>query len=200
VLIQAVDFAASAWASCLLRRGEVAHQTCAYYHPTEREAVREIVKPFSDHPVEPDVLLIEDVPHQMRFDTVTKAVVRMQGRVIHRMDELRVVDKILFVPPALWQRGFTSLGYSDGKELWRARSEVYAAFAERHFGYEPPNLLELHKSEYEELHHEARAKLRAPLKKLMTDFVDAFLIAKFFELYYERNGTFDAPSAQRYTR
>lgn len=204
MLIQAVDFAASAWASCLVRGGEVVHETSAHYARTERLAVEALSLPWmsSERVVveEPAVMLLEDVPHQMRFDTITKAVVRMQGRVVQRMDELGQLDKILFVPPALWQRGFTKLGFPDGKELWKSRPERYAEFAKKWFDYEPPNLVELHKADYAELHGKERQDVRGRLKKLMGDYVDAYLIARWYELLVEQTGDTEPKSSQRYLR
>lgn len=195
-VFQTVDLAARFSACTVLGSGgELVTEWCSL-DMSEAQVVDNILSTFVTH--RPDVLVIEDIPHQMRFDTITKATARMQGRILDRVWYVagqRGLDKVLFIPPSLWQR---SWGKDSG--LWRAKPEVYAQFAKDTYGYEPPDLLELCRHRYEDLHHKERQDERNALKKLMTDYVDSYLIAQWARRTWAERGTVDVKSSQRYTR
>jgi hypothetical protein len=147
-----------------------------------------------DTAVDSDVaaIVIEDLPHRLPFASLVKTVCRMQGRIVQLADDNRVLDRIIFIPPALWQRTF------DG--VWRGK-EVGALAAANKLGYEPPDLLANDpRFELEGLHGKPRAKVRNAAKKSQSDYVDAFLISTWAQNTWAEQATLDVKSTQRYLR
>lgn len=117
-----------------------------------------------------DWLVVEDIPHNLgRFDSGMKHVCRIQGRIVHELDGMDLLDRLVFVPPATWQRHY------DG--VWRAGAKGARAAAKAR-GYTPPNIL----ADWELSLRlpptgPERQKVREQAKKIMSDYVDAYLIA-----------------------
>jgi hypothetical protein len=150
------------------------------WKPTEMEFVHQICSPFLVGTA-PEVMLIEDLPHGLKFAALVKRVCRIQGRIAEVMEQAGHRDKILFVPPALWQRFYKR----QPDEKW---PDAVTPIAERHF-YKPPNLVE----------EGMKAVERNTAKKVMTDYCAAFLIANWGLAQLETHGTFDIDGTQRYT-
>lgn len=125
-----------------------------------------------------EVTVVEDVPHALKFMANVKAVVRLQGRLAHAMDVRDRLDRLLFVPPSMWQRSFEG--------VWRGGPEGAAAAAFR-LGYEAPDL-------HSGLHKEDRKRGW----KSETDHVDAFLIATWAREVKRVQGTYDVTGTHRY--
>lgn len=153
------------------------------WKPTEIEFVHQICSPFMVPPLTkvPDVMLIEDLPHGLKFAALVKRVCRLQGRIVEVMEQAGHRDKILFVPPALWQRRYKRLA----DEKW---PDAVVPVAHRH-GYTPPDLVE----------EGMRAAERTIAKKVMTDYCAAYLIGFWGLDQLETHGTFDVEGTQRYT-
>jgi len=154
------------------------------WHPTEMEFVHQICSPFDpanyvDTP--PQVMLIEDLPHGLKFAALVKRVCRIQGRIAEVMEQYGQRDKILFVPPALWQRSYKRVA----DEKW---PDAVVPVAQRNF-YTPPNLVE----------EGMKAVERNLAKKVMTDYCAAYLIGIWGLDQLEKHGTFDVDGTQRYT-
>ncbi len=127
---------------------------------TEDEWINALVRPWSaDNP--PDALVVEDLPHGVPFMTNTKAVCRLQGRIIDRMHVLGGIDDLRFVAPAFWRRHFAMKNGSG------ADAVVTVAAAN---GYTPPDLT----------HRVARAGDSTIAKKVTTDYCAAFLLGSWF--------------------
>jgi hypothetical protein len=155
------------------------------WKPTEMEFVHQICSPFSGEPTlpskVPEVMLIEDLPHGLKFAALVKRVCRLQGRIVELMEQYGHRDKILFVPPALWQRYYKRVA----DEKW---PDAVVPVAERH-GYKPPNLVE----------EGMKAVERNTAKKVMTDYCASYLIGFWGLAQLETHGTFDIEGTQRYT-
>lgn len=117
---------------------------------------------------QPAQLLVEAVPQIMRFDTGVKTVLRNQGVLIFLAGRLGV--PLWFVPPALWQRGIG---------VWRKTPAQTAAVA-KELGYVAPDLLaDWQAKGLIPEHGEERQKVREMLKKVRTDYVDAWLMTRW---------------------
>lgn len=197
MLIEAVDLASVSWAACLGSREvdspRYFHEFCAADFDSEILAVQAITGRFDARISEaiPDILVIEDLPHGVLYGEHLKNTIRMQGRIIERMDQLQALDKILFLQPKAWQDAFG---------LFRKKEPDYLEFAIR-LGYRPPDLVSIHEAKFSGLKGAERAKVRAKLKKLTGDHVAAFLIYAWAQGKWKRDGTFDdIKTAQRYMR
>jgi hypothetical protein len=137
---------------------------------------------------DPDVIAVEDLPHSLKFASLVKSVCRLQGRLIAALEERGLADRVLFVPPACWQRHF------DG--VWRQGKDGSHAKAVE-LGYTPPPMLERYAEQLAALTGAPRSALRSKLVKALTDYEDAFLIARWALDVRRDKGTFDVPSTQR---
>lgn len=154
------------------------------WKPTEMEFVHDICNPFDPARFDssaPKVMLIEDLPHGLKFAALVKRVCRIQGRIAEVMEQFGQRDKILFVPPALWQRSYKRLP----DEKW---PDAVVPVAERRF-YQPPNKVE----------EGMKAAERTIARKVMTDYCAAYLIGMWGLDQLETHGTFDIDGTQRYT-
>lgn len=118
-------------------------------------------------------VIIEDVPYGIRGQGQVKSVLRLQGVLIKALSDADLLDRTLFVDPSRWQR----CPDPRFEGVWRGGKEG-AEVAALRFGYTPPDLLELHANEIPDKGPE-RTKARAALKKLATDYNDAFLIGQW---------------------
>jgi hypothetical protein len=117
-----------------------------------------------------DFLVIEDLPQShILFTGIVKSVCRTQGRIIHSLSSEELTRTFL-VPPAVWQRHYPGV----------FRGPLSAAKdTAQELGFTPPDLLQDKRGLYEDLKGLPRQKVRARLKKISTDYVDAFLIMKW---------------------
>jgi hypothetical protein len=159
----------SSWNSWKFTEMEFVHLICSPFDPMR----------FDSHP--PEVMLIEDLPHGLKFAALVKRVCRIQGRIVELMEQYGQRDKILFVPPALWQRSYKRVA----DEKW---PEAVVSVSHRH-GYTAPNLLE-EGMKYAE---------KTMAKKVMTDYCAAYLIGYWGLDQLDKHGTFDVDGTQRYT-
>lgn len=155
-MLVSLDLAAKFSALAHMEEGRVVYQSHSW-QKSEDEWIDEIVKPFYCLTIPPIGLFIEDIPHAVGFRKLVKHVCQLQGRIVQQMANVGAEDKIVFVPPQLWQMYFP--GVYRGKALGASK-------AAEALGYTPPQLL------IPGLH----GKDRADARKTMTDHVDAFLI------------------------
>lgn len=189
MLVLAVDLAASMSAWCAVEDGQVHHQGDSY-QMSESEVIDAILGCVGQF--DPDFVVVEDLPHRLPFAALVKTVCRMQGRLVHGLWEITALDRLLFVPPALWQRHFPG--------VWR-QGTAGAAKAAAGRGYVAPNLRDFDpRFSVEGLSGKERAAVRAADRKVRTDYVDAFLIATWALDVWEEMGTLDVPQTQRYER
>lgn len=128
----------------------------------------------------PEVMVVEDLPHGLKYSTLIKTVCRLQGRIVQAMHD--DYTDILFLAPREWRSHYLGLERGTGPEA------VVPVAAE--FGYTPPleNLL-------------TRAKGNGGKTKAMkvaTDYCAAYLIARWAIETKRKYGTFDVPGTSRY--
>lgn len=184
--IVAVDLAAKLSAVCILSpEGEVMDEFSSFQISTGEfilQLVHRSLASLDDLGEEAaiSVIAIEGIPHGMKFIGMVSKTLRLQGRILQALDRFSLMEKVLFVPPALWQRTFPG--------VWRQGPEAVIPAAKELLGYDPPD------TGWESLHHQARQDG----KKAMTDYCAARLIAEWCKNVYEETGTFDAKSTSRY--
>lgn len=184
-MIQAVDLASRYSAFCVIdAEGGVVCQVHSWKGPgsltPDGVFVEEILRPWKSGEV-PAVLGVEEIPHSLMATskTMVKRVARLQGRICEAMDRWGYLDRVLFVPPDVWQR---DMG------VWRQGPEAVVPRAREDFGYEPPD------TGWEKLHK----KDREVAKKARTDFSAAYLIARWLQRKQGELGSFDIPGTLRY--
>lgn len=166
----AVKFSALCWMS---PDGTVLHEDHSW-GKSEIEWIDSIVAPFYDVQPQglPIALFIEDIPHAVGFRKLVKHVCQIQGRIVQAMTNVGAEDKVVFVPPQLWQMHFPG--------VYRGKAEGALKAAES-LGYTPPQLLT----------PEIHGKDRMNARKTMTDYVDAFLIARWANYQLDKYETLD---------
>lgn len=165
-MIEAVDLAAKFSALCIIdRTGRILDQNHSWAK-SEEEWVDTIVAPFYDPLPQgmPDILIVEDLPHGVGYKKIVKQVCRLQGRICHAMEAAGVQDRLIFIPPQLWQ--LTYEGVARGAEKDRLTAAERAA---SEMDYVPPDLL----------HKDLHGADRVAARKTKTDYVAAYLIARW---------------------
>lgn len=189
MIVLAVDLAASMSAWCVMDDGQVCHQDDSFGR-SESEVISRLAQCAESFDVEH--IVVEDLPHRLPFASLVKAVCRMQGRFVHELSQRGLLDKLIFVPPALWQRYFPG--------VWRQGAAGAQAVAESK-GYQAPDLRANDpRFSVEGLSGKERASRRAADRKISTDYVDAFLIGMWATEVWDEHGTLDVPQTQRYIR
>ncbi len=165
-----VDLAANLSAALLLDvDGQVIDQWDSWGVPVW-EFCRETVHRASRHKA---ILMVEDLPYGLSRQAQIKPPIRAQGMMIAHAALQGIIPQTLFIAPATWQRDYPG--------VWKGGKEGAAAAAEL-LGYTPPDLLTQYVDTIPALgkeHAKERSKIRAQLKKLSTDYTDAYLIAEF---------------------
>lgn len=182
--VLAVDLAARYSAACLMSDDfKVLHQVDSW-GCTESVFVDEISRWWSyDRTPQPEVMVVEDLPHGLNYSTLIKTVCRLQGRIYHHMqDNYTAGDDILFLAPAEWRKTFEGMGRGTGPKIV---VEVAARY-----GYTPPADLM------------TRAKGnggKTVADKVATDYCSAYLIARWAVNTKKVHGTYDIVGTSRYT-
>lgn len=159
-MILAVDLASKFSAACLMSLDGSVTDEWHSWGLSEGNWVSSLVSQARSA----DIILIEDLPFSLRISKTVRDVYRLQGRIIENMDLFTYsTDKIVFIPPKLWQDYFKPDGMKSGDK--KAAKKI----AEEKYGYTAPQLL--HKG----LHGIDRTHAR----KSMEDHTDAFLIARY---------------------
>lgn len=116
-----------------------------------------------------DLVIVEDVPYGISNQSMVKPVLRLQGALLHAFSD--ILDTVVFVNPSTWQRKYPGVARGDKAD----REEAARSHAED-LGYAPPDLVQEH---IDGLPEGAKVlkKHTNPLKKAMTDYVDAFLMS-----------------------
>lgn len=181
--VLAVDLAAKHSAACVMTDDYNVLTQFDSFAITEDEFIDTLVSAlfydFDDGAA--DVMVIEDLPHGLNYSTITKAVCRLQGRIVqaayHREG---TSDDILFLAPATWRAHYPQATRGTGPKI------VVPIAAG--FGYTPPDIT-------------ARAKGKGGptrARKVETDYCSAYLIARWAIDTYEEHHTFDVPGTSRY--
>jgi hypothetical protein len=127
---------------------------------------------------DPEVVIIEDLPHGVQFMRLVKSVCRLQGRIEQSFLKVGARHKILWVPPTVWKQHYKLNGKDTAKLIEPKAQELY--------GYEPPiNHLVLH------------GKERTEAKKIRTDYAAAYLMGKWAQEMFDIHGTYDLINTAR---
>src|SRR3954471_14590137 len=64
----------------------------------------------------PDVMVVEDLPHGVRYSTLIKDVLRLQGRIVEAMEHTAHGSRadIVFVAPRAWRAHYPGLERGTG--------------------------------------------------------------------------------------
>lgn len=169
-----MDLAAKFSALCVMRLDGTVVEEDHSWGKSEQEWIDSIVSRFYDPLGEecPLALIVEDIPHAVGFRKLVKHVCQLQGRIIQAMANVGAEDRVVFIPPQLWQMHFP--GVYRGKALGALK-------AAESLGYTPPQLLT----------PETHGKARMDARKTMTDHVDSFLIGRWTVDQFEKYETLD---------
>lgn len=150
------------------------------WQSTETEFIDVITAPFRSDHARPWVMVVEDLPHGVKYHTNTKTVCRLQGRIIERMDRYGVAQRLLFVPPIEWRKTYEGLERGTGPD---AVVPVAAAH-----GYTPPDLTARIRNRGD----------RARIKKVATDYCASYLIGLWALNNMTAHGTFYVNGIESY--
>lgn len=180
ITVVGVDLAAKYSAVCWMGHlGSVIEQWDTWGR-TEQAFINLLVAPFRHCPVPPAVLAIEDLPHRLPFASLVKNVCRLQGRIVQAMDDIGMLERVLFVPPAEWRKTFPGLERGTGPD-------AVIPVASRQ-GYTPPDLSDRIR----------RSGHITIARKVASDYCAAFLIARWALSTWDENATFDVLGTSRY--
>ena len=179
--VLAVDLAAKYSAACLMDDDYEVIEQFDSWQQTEDAFVCHLTAGWTVVNT-PDVMIVEDLPHGLRYTTLVKAVCRLQGRIVQSMQECTDGDweEILFVAPATWRAHYPEAKRGTGPDI------VVPIAAQ--FGYTAPDLLARAKG--------SGGKTRAD--KVATDYCSAYLIARWAIDTKRQFGTYDVPGTSRY--
>lgn len=170
-MILTLDLAAKYSAGVVLDlSGQVKYQFDSFQKSASALAdeVVEVAEEFSV-----SVAVVEDVPYGIRSQAQVKPVLRVQGMLMKAFIDEDILDKLRFLSPSVWQRSVDP----RFEGVWKGGASGARAAAER-FGYSPPVL----KDQYAGLIPESgkeRTQSLATLRKLQSDYDDAFLIGQW---------------------
>jgi hypothetical protein len=116
-------------------------------------------------------VVIEDVPYGIKSQFMVKPVLRAQGVLMDELNRVDMLERSFFLPPAEWQRFFGIFKGGPKAAEEKARELGYTS------AYRPDLLIDYAGDIPEK--GPARSKVRAQLKKAMTDYDDAFLIGQW---------------------
>lgn len=184
-MLLAVDLAAKMSAACLMDENGTVIEEFSSWQIHEDEFIEKIVRPWVKvknaseiYPNPPKILIIEDLPKRVLFMKITKKVLRIQGRIIDRMNQLGFGDSILFVSPVEWQKYFNIHGKGASERVQPKAEDL---------GYVPP-------MDFTQFHGKERTEAR----KVNTDYCAAYLIGLWAVNYYKEFNTYDAKDTERY--
>lgn len=113
-----------------------------------------------------DLIVIEDVPYGISNQKMVKPVLRLQGIIIAELARESALERTVFLNPSTWQRALGVFGKDKGGTHDLAVS----------LGYTSRDYVDVYGASLDGLKGKERSKVRAQLKKLSTDYDDAFLI------------------------
>jgi hypothetical protein len=185
----ALDLAAKFSAGCEIGSdGEVVNQ----WHSWQSSAFKfaeKVALEFSGLKKSDDSLLvIEDLPFAIGQTKTVRDVYRLQGIIIYLVTQYGMEDRIVFIPPMLWQHWLKPEGVKKGDK------KAIKLVADQKYSYLPPELV----------HKDLHGKDRVDARKTMEDYVDAFMISRYILSVGEEYGSITAaieniPRLERYS-
>lgn len=183
--VLAVDLAAKYSAACLMDENYTVLNQFDSWGVSEEQFIFLCTEPWfwAADALPPDVLVIEDLPHGLKYSTLVKTVCRLQGRFIQSMYDMPdgQTSDVLFVSPAEWRRTYDGMERGTGPN-------VVVPVAER-FGYTPPDLTD---------RITGVKGAKAIARKVATDYCSAYLIARWAITAKKTHDTFDVVGTSRY--
>jgi hypothetical protein len=184
VRLLAVDLASKFSAGVLMDDGgQVLHQFDSWNKSSLTFAWQITDVALMDYGV--DLILIEDVPYGISNQSMVKPVLRLQGIIIGQLARASVLSHTRFLNPSTWQNAYEGVGRVPrelAKEMTKTQKDKYrieqARLHAERLGYTGPDLLTDYAADIPEKGKE-RTDARNQLKKASTDYVDAFLMAKW---------------------
>lgn len=187
--IIALDLAAKFSAGCVVEAasGEVIDQWHSW-GLSPFDFARKVSYQFSLLPTRLDpFLVVEDLPFAIGQTKTVRDVYRLQGMIVQLVQEYSNPDRIVFIPPMLWQYHFKADGMKSGDK------KAAKLIAQEKYNYVAPELL------HKDLHGVDRTHAR----KTMEDYVDAFLISRYMVEMGQKYGSVaqaieEIPRLERY--
>lgn len=187
-MIVSVDLAARYSAAQLLGDGGEVLASWDSWNTPEDLFLRYITVPFIEvgDGSSAQVLVVEDLPASLNYSNIIKRVARLQGRLAGRMDDLGALDKLAFVPPALWMQDYKD---EDGKHLiWRLGPSAIIDVARERYGYVAP---------VRPLNYKGAERTKA--RKVVSDYCASYLIGQWARRIQSEGGSvFDQKNVTRY--
>lgn len=183
--VLAVDLAAKYSAACLMDDNYTVLRQFDSWGLVEEAFIYQLTGQwmFGEPGENPDLMVVEDLPHGLKYSTLIKQVCRLQGRIAQAMHETTDgdVEDILFVSPATWRAHY-------GPAMKRGTGAEAVFPVSESFGYKPPDQTE-----------RARGNGgRTRARKVESDYCSAFLIARWAIEARKTAGTYDVPGTSRY--
>lgn len=169
--ILVVDLAAKFSAGCVMGEdGKVLHEFDSR-GKSAFEFTDEIV--FNAWRFKVTSVVLEDVPYGISSQAMVKPVLRLQGIIIRALGDKGLLQHALFLNPSTWQNTYPGVARGPAKD--RVEAARQAALSA---GYTPPDLVAQYVASLPE-GTKILKKNTNPLEKVMTDYIDAFLMARW---------------------
>lgn len=162
---------ASKMSAAMVRDFETREIRCQFdsYGKSSFAFVKELRKAADEWDVQ--LVIVEDVPYGISQQSMVKPVLRLHGVVMVLLHPW--LDRMLFLNPSTWQKEFPGVARGDAKD----RVAAAASHAEQR-GYLPPDLIAAYVASLPE-GTKVLKKHTNPLAKVMTDYIDAFLMSEW---------------------
>lgn len=112
-----------------------------------------------------ELVMVEDMPYRVPYTESVKLACRIQGMIIQKFLDLGLIDKLIFCQPSLWLNYFREQSWKVKSKAAKLKAMAQTA---HDLGYDAPDL-----------HTHLHGKERTLARKAETDYVAAFLIAKW---------------------
>jgi hypothetical protein len=181
VTVLAVDLAAKYSAACLMDDAYRVRREFDSWQQSQDSFVYHLIA-WWNHPQPPDVMVVEDLPHGLKYSTLVKTVCRLQGRIVQAMHATTDggTGDVLFAAPSAWRSHYPQATRGTGPGI--------VVPIAKHFGYTAPPLM-----------HRAKGNGgRSRADKVATDYCSAYLIARWAIDMKHTYGTYDVPGTSRY--
>jgi hypothetical protein len=187
----AVDLAAKMSASCCLNDDQnpgyyTVESAIDSWQVPENAFIQSIVYSWQGRYLgrRPDVMAVEDLPHGVRYSTLIKDVLRLQGRIVEAMEQTArgSSSDILFIAPRAWRAHYPGLERGTG-------AMAVIDVAEK-LGYKP---------EWDKIFERAKGNGgKTKADKVASDYCSAYLIGRWALDMKAKYGTYDVPGTCRY--
>lgn len=148
----------------------------------------EVVARIKELAADCDLVVIEDVPYGISSQAQVKPVLRLQGMVIGALADK--LTQVVFVNPSTWQKHYPGVSRGPSGDRVEAARQHAA-----HLNYSPPDLVQRYVDSLPE-GTKVLKKHTNPLAKVMTDYIDAYLMADWAHQYEDINALLEESGVQ----